>query len=576
MTSMGIEATSRISLLNAGSYIEKLLKIRDKENRVIPFVMNQAQRKLYQAIKTQHEAGRPVRVIILKARQMGFSTLTEAMLFWNSATRRNVDSLVIAHKEEATANLFRMTKLFYNNLPPPIQPRRKASNAQELVFDTPEREGGGGLNSRVKCTTAGGQGVGRSDTLTNVHMSEFAFWPGDKRETFTGIMQAVPDKPGTMVVIESTAKGYNEFKDLWDDAVEAWDRGERDGFQPMFFAWWEMEEYRRPVPDGFTPTKEELALVDTYGLDLEQLAWRRWCIKTNCAGDREKFRQEYPASPDEAFVASGTCVFDQEALVLRREQVKDIPWERGSFRFDYDDRKPKGEKISNIRWEPDPKGIIRVHALPKEGYPYVLGGDTAGTGSDKFTGQVLDNTNGEQVAVLQHQFDETLYARQMYCLGWWYGWALIGVEVNYSTYPEKELERLGYPNLFVRRKEDTFTGGFANAFGFETTSTTRPLIIDGLKDVAREHLETIGDFETMGEMLAFVYNERYRPEAEVGKHDDLVIALAIAHYIRTAQRRTVELPKGKRAKWTQDQWEDYRGADAATKEYLVEKWGSPF
>lgn len=556
-------------------YLPKFLKIRDKENRVIPLVMNRAQWRYYKAVKAQRDAGRPVRVIILKARQMGFSTETEGLIFQDTATRFNVDSMVIAHKEEATANLFRMTKLFYDCLPEPLKPRRRASNAQELVFNVPEREEGVGLNSRVKCTTAGGKGVGRSDTLTNVHMSEFAFWPGDKKDTFTGIMQAVPDRPGTMVVIESTANGYNEFKDLWDDAVAAWDAGERDGFQPIFFAWWEMEEYRRTVPPGFTPTEEELALVEAYGLDLEQLAWRRWCIKTNCAGDKDKFRQEYPASPDEAFLASGSCVFDQEALVLRRELVKDIPWERGAFRFDYDDRRPSGEKISNIRWEKDEKGIIRVHAPPKEGYPYVLGGDTAGTGSDKFTGQVLDNTTGEQVAVLQHQFDETMYARQMYCLGWWYGWALIGVEVNYSTYPEKELERLGYPNLFVRRKEDTFTGGFTNAFGFETTSTTRPLIIDGLKDVAREHLETIGDYETLGEMLAFVYNERYRPEAEVGKHDDLVMALAIAHYIREAQRRTVELPKGKRTKWTDDQWEDYRGADDVTKAYLIEKWGSP-
>jgi hypothetical protein len=564
-------------LRNTLAYIESFLKIRTKENKIVPFKLNQPQRKLYKVIKAQAAAKRAIRVIILKARQMGFSTLTEGLIFKRTATKFNVDSMIIAHKDEATANLFKMNRLFYSYLPQPLQPQRKASNAQELVFDVPTRGGSGlGLNSRIKCTTAGGDGVGRSDTLTNVHMSEFAFWPGDKMETFSGIMQAVPDNPETMVVIESTANGFDEFKDLWDAAVAAWDAGERDGFQPVFFAWWEMAEYRRPVPPDFKRTEEEQQLAETYGLDDEQLAWRRWCIKNNCAGDKNKFRQEYPASPDEAFIASGACVFDQEAIVLRREQVKDTAWERGAFRFDYDDRKPKGKKISKIRWEPDPKGIIRVHAPPQDGYPYVIGGDTAGTGSDKFTGQVLNNITGEQVAVLQHQFDETMYARQMYCLGWWFGWALIGIETNYSTYPEMELERLGYPKLFMRRKEDTFTGGFVNAFGFETTSTTRPIIIDGLKDMTREHLETIGDFETLGEMLAFVYNEKYRPEAEVGKHDDLVMALAIAHYIRSAQRRTVKLPKGKRVKWTPDQWEDYRAADSETKAYLLEKWGSPF
>lgn len=527
-----------IDLRDPAVYLPRFLKIRDKEGKVRPLKLNRPQERFYRVVKEQREAGRPVRAIILKARQEGFSTVTEGLMFHDAATRFNVEGLIVAHNDEATANLFRMNKLFYDELPEPLRPQRQASNAQELVFNTPTRGQGRGLNSRIRCTTAGGRGVGRSFTLTNVHLSEFAFWPGDKRDILTGILQAVPNKPGTMVVIESTANGYNEFKDLWDAAVAAWDRGERDGFQPVFFPWWEMEEYRMDPPEGFTRTEEEEKLAAAYGLDDAQLTWRRWCIKNNCAGDVDTFRQEYPASPDEAFLASGRCVFDQGALVLRREAVKDVAWERGIFRFAYDEGAERGRQLRDIRWEADPKGPIRVHKRPEQGVPYVLGGDTAGTGSDKFTGQVLDNITGGQVAVLQHQFDETMYARQMYCLGWWYNWALIGVETNYSTYPEKELERLGYPRLFVRKREDTFTGKIVPAYGFETTSKTRPLIIDGLKETAREHLELIGDYETLGEMLSFVYNEAWRAEAEAGKHDDLVMALAIAHYIRPSQRMT--------------------------------------
>lgn len=564
-----------IDLRDPAQYLPRFLKIRTKEAKIVPLVMNRAQRRLYEAILAQKKAGRPVRIIVLKARQLGFSTLIEALMFHDKATRFNRSGMVIAHKEDATANLFRMTKLFYEYLPEQIRPKRQASNAQELVFNTPARGEGLGLNSRIKCTTAGGQGVGRSDTLDSVHMSEFAFWPGNKMDTYTGIMQAVPDSPDTMVVIESTPNGFEEFKDLWDDAVAAWARGERDGFQPLFFAWWEMEEYRREVPADFQPTQEEMELAETYGLDNQQLAWRRWCIKTNCAGDKRKFQQEYPASPDEAFIASGTCVFDQEALVRRREAVKDEPWERGMFRYDYHEGAPKGQIITNIKWEANERGIVRIHRRPEEGYPYVIGGDTAGTGSDQFVGQVLDNTTGEQVAVLKHQFDETMYARQMYCLGMWYNTALLGVETNYSTYPQKELERLGYPRFFVRKREDNFTGKTVDAFGFETTSTTRPLIIDGLKEVAREHLELIGDYETLGEMLSFVYNERYRPEAQAGKHDDLVMALAIAHYIRQEQTTAVKRKPGQGVKWTADMWEDYRNADSATKEALRAKWGEP-
>lgn len=580
----------RSKLLDTAWYMKYLLKIRNKEGKIVPLRMNTPQKKLYQAVKAQRDEGRPVRVIILKARQMGFSTLTEGMMFQDTATRFNVNSMVVAHKDDATANLFKMNRLFYENLPEPVKPQRQASNAQELVFNVPTNGEGKGLNSRIKCATAGGKGVGRSDTLTNVHLSEFAFWPGDKKSTLIGILQAVPSLPGTMVVIESTANGYDEFKDRWDEAVSDWDRGERDGFQPIFFAWWEMEEYRKPVPPGFELTEDERALMETYKLDLEQIAWRRWAIKNLCAGDERVFQQEYPASPDEAFLASGTCVFDSPALIRRRAEVKDIPWEWGSFKYDYAEAWPvetvtrsiydnvpdPRKKIRNIKWEPSEKGLIRIIKHPERGRPYVLGGDTAGTGSDKFTGQVLDNVTGAQVAVLQHQFDETLYARQMFCLGMYYNGALIGVETNYSTYPEKELERLGYPNLFVRRQEDTFTGKIKHAYGFETTSTTRPLIIDGLKTVAREHLELIGDYETLGEMLSFVYNEAYRPEAEQGKHDDLVMALAIAHYLREFQDVVTVREPGEKAQWTKDMYEDYWASGEEMRKILLLTWGNPF
>ena len=83
----------------------------------------------------------------------------------------------------------------------------------------------------------------------------------------------------------------------------------------------------------------------------------------------------------------------------------------------------------------------------------------------------------------------------------YYNTALIGVETNYSTYPEMKLEDLGYPNLYVRERLDNYTGKMVPAFGFETTTVTRPVIVDGLKDAAREHLETINDYETLGEML---------------------------------------------------------------------------
>lgn len=528
-----------IRLLHCREYIEKLLKIRDKRGRIVPLVLNAPQARLYDTIRELREQGIPVRVIVLKARQMGFSTVIEAILFWATATARNVVALVVAHQEDATNNLFAMAKRFYDYLPERLRPMRKASNARELLFAAPTKASPGtaGLDSSIRIATAGGHGVGRSFTLKLAHLSEFAFWPGDKAETLNGIMQAVPDEADTMVFIESTANGFDQFKDIWDEAVDAWGRGDRDGWCPFFAAWWQMAEYRRKVPPGFQRTDEEDALAEAYGLDDEQLSWRRWCIKINCSGDVKKFRQEYPSSPDEAFVASGSCIFDQEAIILWRERCKGNVQARGRFQYDYD-----GVSISNIRWENDPAGEIVILDQPVQGRPYVLGGDTAGDSggkwSDFFAGQVLDNTTGSQVAVLHGKFDEDLYARQIYCLGMHYNKALVGVETNYSTHPVKELDRLGYPSLYIREVPDTYTGATKKAYGFDTNRSTRPLIIAELVAVARDDLSLIRHYGTLGEMLSFAENERGRPEALPGKHDDLVMALAIAHHIRPKQRMT--------------------------------------
>lgn len=562
-----------MNILNARTYIERFLKIRTKEGAVVPLVLNRPQERLYNAIQKQWRAGKPVRIIILKARQMGFSTLTEAIIFFLTVTAKYVESMIVAHKDEATANLFRMSKRFYDELPPALRPMQRASNAQELLFDRPAKYKGEaqGLGSRIRCATAGGSGVGRSYTLKCLHLSEFAFWPGDKRETFSGLVQAVPDRPGTVIIIESTANGYDEFKKMWDDAVQA-ERDGTDGFTPIFFAWFEMEEYRRTPLPGFKRTPEEQELAETFGLDDEQLAWRRWCISVNCGGDVNLFHQEYPSTPDEAFIATGRCAFDKAALVLRREKVRTDKWERGAFRV----QKGIDGKILDWEWKPDERGPLRIRKHPEEGVPYVLGGDTAGTGSDFFAAHVIDNRTGEQIAVLHHQFGERMFAEQVYCLGMYYNEALVGIEVNYSTYPEMVLEELGYPNLYVRQRLDNYTGKLMDAFGFETTTTTRPAIIDGLKDVAKSALETITDYDTLGEMLTFVYDEKWKAQAEEGEHDDLVLSLAITHFIRTQQTTLVRKPSTEGgARWTNDMWEDYNRASAAERELLIRMWGQP-
>lgn len=229
----------------------------------------------------------------------------------------------------------------------------------------------------------------------------------------------------------------------------------------------------------------------------------------------------------------GKTYFNSEKVNNRIAQIQE-PIKQGSFLYDYD-----GIRITNIRWLNDKNGYIKIYEEPQANYPYVVGGDTSGDGSDYFIGQVLKNTNGKQVAVLRHQFDEDEYTRQMYCLGKYYNNALIGIEANFSTFPIKEIERIGYKKQYIRDREDTYTGKNVKSYGFKTTGLTRPLILAELQQIVNDHIELINDKETLEEMLTFVRNEKGRPEAQIGAHDDLVMALAISYYIRSQQSMSV-------------------------------------
>ncbi|MBT9169252.1 MAG: hypothetical protein DDT19_02606 [Syntrophomonadaceae bacterium] len=227
----------------------------------------------------------------------------------------------------------------------------------------------------------------------------------------------------------------------------------------------------------------------------------------------------------------GKTIFDAQKVSERSAQLRNAkPLKEGMFEY-----------IANnpIKWFNEIGGYIRIYEDVKPGYPYVIGGDTAGEGSNWFTGQVIDNTSGRQVATLRQQFDEDLYARQIYCLGRYYNNALIGLETNFSTYPVKELERLRYPLLYVREVEDTYTHKKQKVFGFKTTKLTRPIIIAGLVEIVRESPELINDLPTLGEMLTFVRNAKGRPEAQSGTMDDLIMGLAIAYYVRGQQSMSI-------------------------------------
>jgi hypothetical protein len=484
--------------------------------------------KLYDAIKTQAAAGKPQRIIVLKARQMGFSTLTEAIIFKKTATSHNVSSAVVTQKEEATTNLFEMSKRYYNHLPEPLKPQLKASNAKELLFDTRD---GRGLNSRIKCFTAGGEAIGRSDTIQNLHASEYAFWNGEKKITLNGLLQAVPNTKNSLVVIESTANGFDHFKELWDMAVEG-----KNDFCTIFCAWWEMPEYRMSAHSIESLTPDERKQKELYNLDNEQIAWRRWCIANNCGGDENLFKQEYPANPAEAFLSTGDCFFDLSRINEREVKACQQPKPKCGY-FAYDSKfSERGEcTISNIRWVASDNGYIKIHKEPTKDGQYALGADPSGEGSDYYAGVIINAKTCEQQAELfTNRMELREYAEQLYCLAHHYNKALIGAEVNFDAYITQLLANINGAKQYIRENApDKIKTTRSDSYGFKTTSATRPAILSAMKIIVHEDMTVINSTALLSQMRTFVRNKSGKYEALSGKHDDLVMAYAIACEIRT-------------------------------------------
>lgn len=533
--------------INRKQYIENYLKIVNKEGKLVPLKFNYAQQILYDTIKKLKSENKLVRIIILKARQLGLSTVTGGIFNSNTLLNFNVKTGIITHKSDATSNLFNMYKIMYQNLPEQLKPELLNDNQNTLVFNN---EKGTGLNSSIKCMTAGSAGVGRSTTYQQLHMSEYAFWPGNKKDTYLGLVQTVPATPDSMIIIESTPNGYDDFKDKWDDAVAG-----KSDFVPLFFPWYINPEYKMTY-SGFELTEDELEIKELYNLSNEQITWRRWCIKNNCSNDLDQFKQEYPSCPEEAFLSTGKCVFPKEIVVNRLQRVHD-PIKTGYFKYEYN-----GKTITLFEFvESKAKPYIRIYEDVKNNYPYVLGGDTAGIGTDSFAGDVINNVTGNQSATLEIELDETEYVMQMFCLGKYYNEALLCIETNYSTYPVKKLWEMDYTNQYLRQVDEGLNIKIQDKLGFNTNKATRPVIIAELVVFFKECIDLINDRTTLREALTFIKRSDGKQAADDGYHDDRIMSLAIAHAAR-CQQKYIVIKKEREEKSTlpfalQDETDDY-------------------
>lgn len=517
-------------------YMENFLKIRSKDGRLIPFKLNTAQQILEKEIEKCEEKNIPKRFIILKARQMGFSTFTEGLIFRETSTQPFINSLIIAHEDKATQNLFNMSKLFYEELPNEIRPMKKYSNEKALSFENAtnndvEKQANPGLRSKITVATAGAGEAGRSATIHNLHISELAFFPNPET-TMLGLLQSVPDTPNSLIVIESTANGVgNYFHRLWNQSV----RGEND-FIPLFFPWFtepsyskgfasemEKEQFANEInattkdDGGRDIHSEEYHLMKDHNLTLEQMHWRKYTIQNKCNNDLDQFKQEYPSTPEEAFIASGRPKFDTNVLKKYEKQTKG--GKRGYLR----------EKGRGVEFVPDDKGYIEIWEEPIPGVNYSIGADVAeGLSHGDYSVGLVGNEDFKVVAMWHGHIDPDLFADELVKLARFYNDAYLGVENNnHGLTTLRKIQDLEYWNIYFQKTYDRLTDKMTSKIGWHTNRKTKPMMINKLSEFLREmHLDIKSDL-IVQEAMTYVINDNGTTDAQDGCHDDTIMALAI-------------------------------------------------
>lgn len=489
--------------------IESYFRIQTKDKDIVEFIQNKAQNLLDEVRAKLEAEGKPVWILVLKARQLGVSSKIIADWVADCVALNNTNCVLLSHEGEATKRLFSKAEFYVNNAK--VKPTLSAESQRELRFPK--------TNSWYYIGTAGSRAFGRGDTIHNLHMTEVAYY--QDQSIINGLLQAVP--ASGEVIAESTANGLGDwFQTEWERAKTG-----ESKFYPLFIPWYFDPQYRIKGLQ-ISPTEEEQHLMDIYGLDIEQIAWRREKIREFQTIDL--FKQEYPINDREAFIFSGSGAFDAKALDLYKLKEPTI----GTFLN-------RGEEIDFV---PDPVGMWHVWKHPEPGNEYSVfcdpseGKEAQEKDPDYSAIHVIENSTCEQVAEYRYRSDPFKTAEELYKVGVRYNTARVGVERNGSGLATlAKLEEI-YPRKRIFKMEGQ------DDYGWITNNQTRDLMITDLGEAIRLHVIKIFSKRTLDECFSFVRNEQGKYEARQGAHDDLVMALAGAYQVyksREAKRRPLTL-----------------------------------
>lgn len=509
------------------------LKIASKDGVLVPFVLNEIQLKIDDEWERQLATTGYARLVILKARQMGASAYVQGRLYFDVLLRENWKAGVMAHDLPGCDFVFERTQVFNEELPDELKKEQKYGSRREIAFKAPHR-------SAIRVNVAKGRGgFGRGGTIHAVHLSEVGFWKKIRGQSTaqgqaTSIKNSVPRSPCTAVIIESTANGMGgEFHDLYTKA-----KNRKNEFVAMFFPWFAFKEYRlegRNRDEFFAEQEwmEDEDGLEAFGVTEEQLAWRRWAIAMLCDGDLDAFHQEYPSTDEEAFLTSGRPVFLPSVVNRRLLELKKKIDEYGEFpKFIFDTKgNPQLDKhgefqVYRDRQTTDPEDFVMTVDVA-EGIERRVEEKQG----DYSIVDVWDRRKNEQVAQWRGHVDPDRLGDIAAMIGRIYGFPRLVVESNnHGRVTIKQLQHLNYPTLYYREilaDAATMVAVKYNKYGWDTTTKSKPFMVETLRKLWRERQILVNSTETCSEHLTYIRIARGQTEAQSGRYDDCVMSAAI-------------------------------------------------
>ncbi len=502
------------------------IKVKEAGSPIIKLKLNTPQRILFDLIEPMIKEKKPIRLLLLKSRQAGSSTFISALFYAITSQIPNINSIIIADISEHTNNLFEMSKLYHEKLSeekPHITPKLKKSNEKKLEFAN--------IHSQIIVATAENIMAATSHTFQLAHLSEASKYRKLKA-LLSDLSQTVPKQGFSLIILETTANGMEEFYELWTEAVEG-----KNDYIPLFVPWFYSDECVMPLQNGklypldgihfsAESTKsaflvEEDRLRQEEELTKEQINWRRWSIINDSFGDINLFNQENPSSWKVAFMASGANFFDSAGM---QRQKKKTPIAVGDI----------FENGRKYEFRAMPEGKIKLYEYPKSYEEYLITGDASeAVGEDEGSAYVLNKRLNSTAAVVNGQYPAEVLGDIMIKLCNYFNKGLAVPEnKGYGTHLAKVIyDNYGYVYRAIKTEKGKQV--VSEQIGFNTNLNTRPEMLSRLNEEIRVSATKLIDSDLINQSNTFIINPKTKKaEAALNKQDGLVICRAIAAQVR--------------------------------------------